>query len=56
MIGGLYGPGMHRFILDETELGFRVAAWLAQERAEPLAALLDVQYAEYLKEAQVEPE
>lgn len=34
MIGvGLYGPGMHFFILDELELGFRVACALDEINA-----------------------
>lgn len=29
--GGLYGPGMHGFILDELELGIRAATVLDDE-------------------------
>lgn len=51
MGNGLHGPGMHQFVLDEMELGFRVAAWLDEEVAEGgMGWLLDLQYAEYVAE------
>lgn len=31
---GIYGKGMHGFILDEMELGLRVARFLDEEEAE----------------------
>lgn len=47
----LYGNGMHGFILDEAELGFRVACWLDEEQAwGGMGWLLDLQYAEYVRE------
>lgn len=54
MIGvGLHAPGMHQFVLDEAELGFRVACWLDEEAAEAgMAWLLDLQYAEYVEAEQ----
>lgn len=49
-MNGLYGKGMHGFVLDEMELGFRVACWLDQEAAlGGMEWLLDIQYAEYIR-------
>ena len=31
----LWGRGMHFFICDEVELGFRVACWLDEENETP---------------------
>lgn len=46
----LYSAGMHKFVLDEAELGFRVACWLDEEEAEGgMAWLIDLQYADYLR-------
>jgi hypothetical protein len=48
---GLHTSGMHGFVMDEAELGFRVAAWLDEEQAEAgMAWLLDLQYADYVRE------
>lgn len=48
--GGLYGNGMHQFILDEAELGFRAAYALDYEQAwAGMGWLLDLQYAEYVR-------
>lgn len=48
---GVYGPGMHQFVLDEAELGYRVACRLDEEQAwAGMCWLLDIQYAEYVKE------
>jgi hypothetical protein len=50
---GLYGSGMHDFIMDELELGTRVATALDQE-AVGFGPLFDVMYAEYVKEKKAE--
>lgn len=49
MWGGLYGHGMHDFILDEMELGTRVAMALDSE-ANGWSALDNLSYEQYLKE------
>lgn len=36
---GLYGPGMHGFILDEAELGTRIAIALDEESIEGAAGM-----------------
>jgi hypothetical protein len=46
MIGGLYGNGMHDFVLAESELGTRVAQCQAAEDADPLTWWVDWLYAE----------
>jgi hypothetical protein len=46
---GLYGKGMHQFILDEMELGTRVAAYLDEEEVDPLGWLFDIHYREYCR-------
>lgn len=48
-IGGLYGSGMHDFILDEMELGTRVAMALDSEAC-GWSALDNLSYELYLKE------
>lgn len=46
---GLYGPGMHDFILMEMELGTRVA--MAQDSEDcGWSALMDLSYMEYCRE------
>lgn len=45
--GGVYGPGMHGFVLMELELGTRVA--MAQDAEDNgFGALFDLSYAEYM--------
>lgn len=43
---GLYGKGMHDFVLMEAELGTRVAHAQAYEDTDPLGWLDDIHYAE----------
>lgn len=45
---GLYTPAMHQFILDELELGTRVALALDNE-ALGFGPLFDLQYDEYTR-------
>lgn len=45
---GLYGSGMHGFILDEMELGTRVASCLDQEAC-GFGVLFDLSYEEWVK-------
>jgi hypothetical protein len=47
---GLYGNGMHDFILRECEIGFRAAALEDAERCDPMDWLHELQYGEYLDE------
>jgi hypothetical protein len=47
---GLYGHGMHDFILDEAELGTRVAMALDNEAC-GFGALFDLSYEEYVRGA-----
>lgn len=45
MLGGLYGPGMHDYILAEIELGERAALWLESENdGYGWSALWDLMY------------
>jgi hypothetical protein len=46
---GLYGSGMHDFVLGEAELGTRVATFLDTEAEEPNWFVNDAHYAEYCK-------
>jgi hypothetical protein len=47
---GLYGKGMHGYILDELELGSRVASAQSAEDIDPLGWLDDIHYAEFVEE------
>jgi hypothetical protein len=51
--GGLYGKGMHGFILDEAELGYRVAVCLDAEQVDPLGWLDDIHYAADVKAGRI---
>lgn len=46
---GLYNNAMHQFILDEMELGTRVAMYLDNEAC-GFGALFDLSYELYMKE------
>jgi hypothetical protein len=50
-MSGLYTNGMHDFILDEMELGTRVAMALDNEAC-GFGALFDLQYDEYMRKEQ----
>jgi hypothetical protein len=45
---GLYGNGMHDFILRECEVGFRVAA-VEDDEACGFGPVFDLQYQEYVE-------
>lgn len=47
---GLYGTGMHFWILDEMELGKRVAHALDNENNAKMGVWVDISYMEYLRE------
>lgn len=47
---GLYSTGMHDWILDEALLGQRVAHSLDGENNAGWSALMDLSYAEYVRE------
>lgn len=49
IVGGLYGNGMHDFILRECEIGFRVAAAEESEMC-GFGPLFDLQMLGYMKE------
>jgi hypothetical protein len=40
--GGIFGNGMHQFLLDDMELGERVALALDSENSDPLMHFLDL--------------
>lgn len=46
---GLYGNGMHDFILDEEMLGFRVACGLDAENNCGMGVWVDLSYQEYCR-------
>lgn len=46
---GLYGSGMHDFILDELELGTRVAMGLDSENNAKMGVWVDLSYIEYVR-------
>lgn len=46
---GLYGTGMHFFILNEMELGYRVACALDDENNAKMGVWVDLSYLEYLR-------
>jgi hypothetical protein len=50
-VTGLYNNGMHNFILDEMELGTRVAMALDNEAC-GFGPLFDLSYELYMKEGQ----
>lgn len=52
--GGLYGIGMHDFVIRELEIGSRAAAYEDSEAC-GWSALLDLSYAEYCR-TEVVPE
>jgi hypothetical protein len=52
-VTGLYGKGMHDFILSEAELGYRAAVMLDDEAHSGYGvppAILDVQFEQYMRE------
>lgn len=51
-VGGLYGAGMHDFILGEAELGTRAAGFLDEESCEPDWFVNDQHYYETLRPQQ----
>jgi hypothetical protein len=51
---GLFGSGMHDFILMDLELGERVAMWQDDEDC-GFGALFDLQYAKAMQKAQLVP-
>jgi hypothetical protein len=48
---GLYGSGMAEFMIDEAELGTRVALCLDQEQLEPDWFVSDAYYAAEVRQA-----
>lgn len=47
---GIYGKGMHGFILRELEIGYRAAVVEDQDYVDAYpSAILDLQYAEYMR-------
>lgn len=42
--GGIYGKGMHSFIIDELELGTRAATAIDYETVDPLGWYYDIRY------------
>jgi hypothetical protein len=52
---GLYSTGMHDWILDEALLGQRVAHGLDGENNAGWSALMDLSYAEYVRDATSTP-
>jgi hypothetical protein len=48
---GLYGSGMHDFVITEAELGNRVALYADEADLDPMACYFDIKYQQYEREA-----
>ena len=52
---GLYGHGMHDYLIDELELGARVASGLDNENNARMGVWVDISYAEWCRNNPPEP-
>ena len=48
---GLYGSGMHDFVITEAELGNRVALYVDEADLDPMAWYFDIKFQQYEREA-----